>query len=340
MPRRLMPLILLVTAVAGIAGFGANAQENPLAGKQIRFFTMGSPGGGYDAYMRTVIPGLERRLSAKLIPINESGAGGLTAMLRVMTAPADGQTILLIGGEALVLAQLYKLPGVNYDVRKLEWIARLSADDKVVMTAQGSAFGSIADLLKSQRPVVWGGTGKSDGNSDFAAILAFATGMKAKIVLGYKGTAPINLSMESGETDARVNTDESAAMSARAGKLRVIASLSRQRTAQFPGVPTVFEQASVGSEGARMLDWRAGAAALGRVIITTPGVPKDSLTALRAAFKDVLADPEITADIKKRSLTPGWLSGADVERMVANAMTALDEKTLTLVREVITDRYY
>src|SRR5262245_25481334 len=183
--------------VAGACSAGA---EDFFAGKQVRFFTMGSPGGGYDTYLRTLIPPVERRLGAKLIPINESGAGGLVAMNRIVTAPADGLTILLIGGEALIAAQLYKLPGVNYDVRTLEWVARVSAEDKVVITAKGSPFGSVAELVRSGRPVVWGGTGKADGNSDFAAILAHATGMKAKIVLGYKGTPAINLSMESSET--------------------------------------------------------------------------------------------------------------------------------------------
>ena len=34
-------------------------------GKQIRFFTMGSPGGGYDTYTRTVVAYLERKIGAK-----------------------------------------------------------------------------------------------------------------------------------------------------------------------------------------------------------------------------------------------------------------------------------
>lgn len=69
-------------------------------GKQVRFYTMGSPGGGYDAYMRALIPHIENRLGAKLIPTNEPSAGGLVAMNRTVNAAPDGLTILLIGGEA------------------------------------------------------------------------------------------------------------------------------------------------------------------------------------------------------------------------------------------------
>ena len=345
MPRPVAAICACLVAIGGSPSV-ADAQVSqtdaggPFAGKQIRFFTMGSPGGGYDTYMRTLIPPLERRLGAKFIPINESAAGGLVAMNRVVTAPPDGMTLVLIGGEALVSAPLYKLPGVNYDVRSLTWVARVSAEDKVVLTAVGSPFSSIADMVRSDRPVIWGGTGKSDGNTDFSAILAFATGMKAKIVLGYKGSPAINLSMESGETDARVVSDEAAALFVRASKLRVVGTLARQRSEQFPAVPTVFQHSPLTREGERMLDWRAGVAALGRLIVSTPGVPSDRLAVLRAAFKDVLADPEVISEIRRRSLSPGYASGEQVADMVAKAMTSLDEAALSVVREVIGERYY
>jgi tripartite-type tricarboxylate transporter receptor subunit TctC len=102
----------LAAAPVGVAGEPAFFQ-----GKQVRFYTMGSPGGGYDTYMRALIPHLEKKLGAKMLPTNEPGAGGLIAINRTLHAPPDGLTILLVGGETLVTAQLYDAPGVNYDVR-------------------------------------------------------------------------------------------------------------------------------------------------------------------------------------------------------------------------------
>ena len=63
-------------------------------GKQVRFYTMGSPGGGYDTYMRALIPHLEKKLDAKMLPTNEPGAGGLIAINHTLHAPPDGLTIL------------------------------------------------------------------------------------------------------------------------------------------------------------------------------------------------------------------------------------------------------
>ena len=60
---------------------------------------MGSPGGGYDAYMRTLGAYLGKRLGATVIPTNEIGAGGLVAMNYAITANPDGLTILLVGAK-------------------------------------------------------------------------------------------------------------------------------------------------------------------------------------------------------------------------------------------------
>ena len=54
-------------AVAGVAA-PAHAADDAAAfyqGKQVRFFTMGSPGGGYDTYTRTVGAFLEKKLGAR-----------------------------------------------------------------------------------------------------------------------------------------------------------------------------------------------------------------------------------------------------------------------------------
>jgi tripartite-type tricarboxylate transporter receptor subunit TctC len=95
---------LLVGAIGGITSSSAFAADDAALsfyqGKQIRIFTMGSPGGGYDTYTRTVGAFLERKLGAKVIPTNEPAAGGMIAMNRTLNAPPDGLTLLLTGGEA------------------------------------------------------------------------------------------------------------------------------------------------------------------------------------------------------------------------------------------------
>ena len=331
-------MLLSTLVAAGLAVATATAGE--FDGKQMKFYTMGSPGGGYDTYMRTMIPHLEKKLGADLLPLNESGAGGLVAMNRTITAPPDGATILLTSGEGVVTGQLYGVSGVRYDVKKLVWVARVSGDSKVVLISPKSPHKTFADVLKSERPFIWGGSGKTDGNSDYSAILCHALAFKCRIILGYKGSGGMNLAIENGEIDSRIVTDEAGARFVRSGKMRAIATLTRDRAGPFPDVPTVFEVAKPSAGQAKWLDWRAGIASLGRVIVTTPGTPKARIDALRAAFKDLLTDKAFIAEAAKRKLQVNYASGSEVEKMVSAAMDTLDAKELAEVKDIVLNRYY
>src|SRR5436190_6786249 len=182
--RDALSLALAVLGAMVMAAMPARAADESAAaffqGKQVRFYTMGSPGGGYDTYMRALVPHLEKKLGARMLPTNEPGAGGLIAVNRTINAPPDGLTILLVGGETLATAQLYESPGVNYDVRKLTWLARLSSEAKVALLGPKSPYRSVLDLAASETPVTWAGSSKIDGNTDFTALMAYALGMKAK----------------------------------------------------------------------------------------------------------------------------------------------------------------
>ncbi len=339
--RRLVMAAALGAAVVG--HMPATADESARAffqGKQIRFYTMGSPGGGYDAYMRALIPHLDKKLAAKLIPTNEPGAGGLIAMNRTLTAAPDGLTILLVGGETLVTAQLYEAPGVNYDARKLTWLARVSSEAKVVLLGPKSPYHSVSELTKSDKPVIWAGSGKIDGNADFAAILVHALDIKSKIITGYRGTAEMNLAIQRGEVDGRVVSEESAALYGPSGGMRVLATLARKRAEQFPDSPTIFEAASIGAARTRLIDWRAGVADLGRLMLVTPATPQDRTDLLRTVFAQVIRDPAFMAEIKRLKLSANYASADAVRAAVEQAMTTLDAAGLAEVRDIALNRYY
>ena len=309
-------------------------------GKQVRFYTMGSPGGGYDTYMRALIPHLERKLGARMLPTNEPGAGGLIAVNRTVNAPADGLTILLVGGETLVTAQLYDAPGVNYDVRKLTWLARVSSEAKVALLGPKSPYNSVADLVKSVTPVTWAGSSKIDGNTDFTAIMAHALGMKSKMIVGYKGTGDMNLAIQRGEVDGRVVSEESAALYGPSNGMRVVAVLARTRVEQFPDAPTLFESAKLAPAQARLIDWRASIAGLGRLMVVTPGTPPERIDLLQKTLAEIIRDPAFVAEAKRLSLSANHAGADEVRATVEQAMTLLDKAGLAEIRQIALDRYY
>jgi tripartite-type tricarboxylate transporter receptor subunit TctC len=309
-------------------------------GKQVRIFTMGSPGGGYDTYTRTVAAFLEKKLGAKFVTSNEPAAGGMIAMNRTINAPADGLTLLLTGGEGLVTAQLYGLSGVHYDVRKQTFLARVSGEDKVAVVGGPSPFHTLADMQASDRPVLWAGSGKADNNSDFSAIMCYALGAKCRIILGYKGTGGMNMAITRGEVDGRVISDEAAALYGPSSGMRVVTTLARQRSEKFPDVPTVFEAVKLKPEDARLLDWRASIASLGRIILVTPGTPQDRVDLLRKALGEILTSREFVTQVEKFKLSASYASAEQVRDTVERAMTTLDAKGLAEMKTIALERYY
>lgn len=308
--------------------------------KTMRFITMGGPGGGFDTYMRTIAPYLEKSLEVKVLPVNESGAGGLRAMNRLLMEPADGLTILLTFGEAMIGGQIYGVSGARYDVNELVWLGRVASTPKVVLVGPKTPFQTFAEALEMKKPIIWGGTGKTDGNSDFAAIISHALGLDAKMIGGYKGSRNMLMAVEQGELDAQVLTDESGARAAQRGKIKAIVTLDRQRSKRFPDVPTVFEAAKPTPEQAWWLDWRANVTATGRILVTAPGVPADRVALLRAAVKDVLHDPEFLADAKKRKRSINYMGGEEVDKLIKDTMASIDKSRLPEIRQVVLEKFY
>jgi putative tricarboxylic transport membrane protein len=341
-------LTLAVLGAAFMAAMPARAADESAAaffqGKQVRFYTMGSPGGGYDTYMRALVPHLEKKLGARMLPTNEPGAGGLIAVNRTINAPPDGLTILLVGGETLATAQLYESPGVNYDVRKLTWLARLSSESKVALIGPKSPYGTVADLMRSDKTVskvvTWAGSSKIDGNSDFTAVMAYALGIKSKIITGYKGTGDMNLAIQRGEVDGRIVSEESAVLYGASNGMHAVATLARKRVEQFPDVPTVFEAAELSPSAARLMDWRAGIAGLGRLMMVTPGTPADRVDLWQKTFAEIVRDPAFIAEVKRLSLSANHAGADEVRAAIEQAMTTLDKAGLAEMRAIALERYY
>ena len=331
-------LSLIVAPEAARAADG-DAREF-FKGKTFRFITMGGAGGGFDAYMRIMMPHLQERLGVTIVPVNEPGAGGLVAMNRLIKEPADGLTMLLIFGSSLINGQIYGTNQGRYRVAELTWLARVTADPKVVLFGPKTPYKTFADALKSKGRIIWGGSGKTDGNSDYAAILSSTLGLPAKIIAGYRGSRKMLAAVERGELDAQILTDVSGARAAKRSEIRAVMTLDRKRSTRFPEVPTVFEVANPSPEQAWWLDWRAGVTSLGRLLVTKGGVPADRVALLRTTIKEIMAEPAYLDAMKKRRLSVNYGSGEQVEALVKKTVGGIDDKRMAELREAVLNKFY
>ena len=170
--------------------------------------------------------------------------------------------------------------------------------------------------------------------------MAHALGMKSKIIMGYKGTGDMNLAIQRGEVDGRVVSEEAAALYGPSTGMRVVVTLARKRVAQFPDAPTLFEAAALGPAQARLIDWRAGIAGLGRLIVVTPGTPQDRVDLLEKTLAETIRDPAFIAEARRLNLSANHAGADEVRAAVEQAMTTLDKSSLAEMRTIALERYY
>jgi tripartite-type tricarboxylate transporter receptor subunit TctC len=89
------------------------------------------------------------------------------------------------------------------------------------------------------------------------------------------------------------------------------------------------------SEGRRALAFYVSGAELGRSLVMPPGVPADRVKVLRAAFRAMIEDPELPAEIAKSRQEFQPASGEQVEKLVrevASAPREIVERVAAILR--------
>ena len=163
--------------------------------------------------------------------------------------------------------------------------------------------------------------------------------LNCKIVLGYKSSADVVLAAERAEIDSVYTSDSSALHYDRSGRVKAIATMARERSTLLPNVPTLFELATIPPEDAWIVDFRADLDELGRLFVTTPGVPLARLTVLREALKKILTDPGVIAEGAAAERFINFRDWQSAERMMRGSLRDVPADRKARVRHAIVEKY-
>lgn len=307
------------------------------AGRTVPLIIPNAPGGSFDLYGRLAARFLGRHLPGNptLVPQNMPGASGMIAANWLYgPAPQDGSVVgVLIPN--IALAQVMKLPQINYDVRKFNWIGRLVAPTATLFTWHTSPTRTIADLKKRQTLIA--STGPLSQAEVTSKMMNGVVGTKFKIIRGYSGTGDAILAFEQGEVEAMVMPWTFMKLAhpdwLKQKKVNVVAQYTRHPIADLPDVPSVFELAQTRDQKG-VFSLFFGPDEIGQPLVAPPRVPADRVEALRQAFTDMNKDPDYLAEAAKEKLALTPASWEDLRSSVAEAFTATPEQ-VTIAR-----RYY
>jgi tripartite-type tricarboxylate transporter receptor subunit TctC len=150
-------------------------------------------------------------------------------------------------------------------------------------------------------------------------VLNNVVGTKFKLILGYQGTAASMLAMERGEVEGH-STSWDAVKSTRGdwvrdGTIRILVQHALKRQPDLPDVPTSVELARTPAE-TQILRTVFNGAEVGRVILSTPGVPLERVEALRRAFDRMVKDKDFIAELKAAQVDLDPIPGEELQSLV------------------------
>ena len=307
-------------------------------GKTVRVLVGSPSGGGYDLSARMLAPHMAKRLGATVIVENKPGSGALLALSYMLVQPRDGLLMMMASAEAAIMSELLGRDGANWNVTKLNWLAKVSTAPKLWFAGKDGKFATAADALKTPQ-VIWPATAPADNISDVAAIISHVIGLKSKVVVGYKGAGDMSLAVMRKEADAGILSADTALKMVQSGQITPIAVFDDRRWKHLPSVPTLAEAAPVAPDKAWMSELRRQIGEAQRAMVAAHDVPADRVTYLRAVFAELLTDPAVVEEGVKTNREIDFMAGADLQRLITNLMGSVGSR-LPEFRKVVLDTYF
>jgi tripartite-type tricarboxylate transporter receptor subunit TctC len=227
-------------------GAGAAAMAMPRAfaqdGQPIRIVIAFPPGGTSTASLQPLKEPLGAALGAPLEFEYKPGAGGNVAALHVIQSRADGRT-LLFGHAGPLAINHHLLVQTVFDARRdLRPLAMVVQYPIVICAAAKlnvTNVKALVDLARRNQLVV-GSSG--NGSIQHLASEIFSRANDVKFIhIPFAGGGPLQQAFERGALDVLFETGSNIVNHVKAGTLRALAVMARERLSILPDVPTVAE---------------------------------------------------------------------------------------------------
>jgi tripartite-type tricarboxylate transporter receptor subunit TctC len=331
MRRTFLKGVLATIAASATLSIGGIASAQDAAefykGNVIKWIVPYRPGGGYDEYSRVIAPYMEKYTGARIDIVNMPGAGGMKGAVEIFKAPADGLTVGIINGSAMVTNQLAEIEGANYRVGQYNYLGRMVADRRVFVSAANSGIDSFDDLQTDGEKAVVGATGLGGSTYVDAVISGQLFSIDQNVVHGFDSSGDIRTAMLRGDVDAMWGSIGSAISGIDDGDLKVILHDQREATGRLEGVPSVWDVGAASADPERAMKilsaWDA-LSAVGRPVAAPPGVPEDRMAFLQEAFEKAMNDPEFVAGAVEAKRDLVYATGTEMVG-IARAATELDD---------------
>ena len=223
--------------------FASNAQAQTWPAKPVKLVVGFAPGGAADFVARALAEPLGRSLGQAMVIENRAGAGSSIAAEYVAKSAPDGYTLLIASPSSISVNPAVN-PKLGYSARDLMPITRVSSSPLVAAVNNALNINSLADLIAQAKKVPGKFNYASSGNGSaphLSAVLFSRLAGLDMVHVPFKGGGPAVQSVVAGDTHVTFGTPPSVLPLAQAGRLKMLAVTSRERSPLVPGVPGMRE---------------------------------------------------------------------------------------------------
>ena len=287
-------ICVILAALAPFLIPDSHAQTYP--SRVVTMVVPSAPGGTTDFTARLLGESLSKGLKQNVIIDNRPGAAGNVGTQFAARAKPDGHTLLMqYSGIHVTNVWLYKNLGWH-PAKDFAGVGMALVAPHLFVVHPSLPVKNLADLAKLAR--------SSDGlltyaSSGVGSIQHIGTEMflqriKAKMVhVPYKGAGPAVVDLLGGHVAVFNTTPPSVVNHVRAGKLRALAYLSKERHRSMPEIPT---SAEAGAAGYEIESWFA--------LFAPTGTPRDIVERLGNEVARIVESP----DFKRKAEEQGAFS--------------------------------
>jgi tripartite-type tricarboxylate transporter receptor subunit TctC len=288
------------TFISGLSGLAAATLSNAAfaqnyPNRPVVIVVPFAAGGAFDVLARVLAPRMGEVLGQQVLVENVTGASGIIGSSRVAHATPDGYTLLLASiGTHGYNPSIYK--NLAYDPVGDFTPVGLTAEQPMVLVARKDLpVANLKDLIayvkENHARMQFGSAGIGSTTHLSCALVNAAMG-EHPVHVPYRGGGPAMAEIVAGRIDYGCFNIGGVAGQIKSGSVKAIATLSRERAAILPELPSAHEQ---GLADFNVTTWNA--------LLAPKGTPPEIVAKLNTAMSKTLDTPAVQELLTKYGVT-------------------------------------
>jgi tripartite-type tricarboxylate transporter receptor subunit TctC len=219
----------------------ARAQSYP--SRPVRIIVGFPPGGPTDIFARLIGEWLSKRVGQPFIVENRPGAGSTVGVAAVVTAPADGYTLLLVSTSAAISASYYR--NLSFDlVRDIIPVSGVALEPLVMVVNPSVPAKTVPEFITYAKAnpgkIIMASVGNGTTPQMSGELFKMMAGVDL-LHVPYQGAAPALTDLLAGRANVMFEAMPTLVGYIQSGKLRALGVTTATRSSVFPDVPAIGE---------------------------------------------------------------------------------------------------